>query len=342
MSGFTFIDLFAGIGGTRCAFEREGGECVFTCEIDEDAQEAYENNWADPVSEQDVRDFEPDVVPDHDVLLACWPCPSFSRMGQKTAFSDERGALFYEIVDILETKRPKAFLLENVKNLRFIDDGASFTTVCDALEGAGYELHHEVLNALDFGLPQHRERLIMVGFRDDIAPEGFEMPTEKPGAALDTERKQRAALAVLLEDDPDGKYFAGEDLQQKRRAAVDDPEAIPRPSMWHENRQGDVCARPYSAALRASGSWRYLMVNGERNPTVREMLRLQGFPEWYELDGSNRSRVRRLTGNTVPVPMIHECAKELLGALDIRSMRSSGRSSGFLKWTDKHQPVEQA
>jgi DNA (cytosine-5)-methyltransferase 1 len=312
MSNFAFADLFAGIGGTRCAFELEGGECVFTCEIDEEAREVYENNWGDQVSEHDVRDFEPAVVPDHDVLLACWPCPSFSQLGEKTAFSDERGALFYEITDLLAEKQPKAFLLENVKNLQFINDGAAFQTVKDALSSQGYQVHSEVLNALDFGLPQHRERLIIIGFRDDIAPDEFLVPTENPRTALDTEWKQRGALTLLLEDDPNEKYFASEEMQQKRRDAVNDPDAIPRPSIWHENRAGRVTARPYSGTLRAGSSWRYLMVNGERNPTVRELLRLQGFSESFELSDANRRRARQLVGNTLPIPMIRECAKAML------------------------------
>jgi DNA (cytosine-5)-methyltransferase 1 len=335
MTHFKFVDLFAGIGGTRHAFEQEGGKCVFTCEIDEDAQDVYERNWGDPVSEQDIRDIEPECVPDHDVLLACWPCPSFSRMGERTALSDERGALFYEIIDILEAKQPNAFLLENVKNLRFIGDGAAFRIVVDALEEAGYEIYCETLNALDFGLPQNRERLIIVGFREDLDSEDFEIPTEKSGAVLDTEWKQRGALTLLLEDDPDQCYYAGEDIQRKRRESVDDPNEVPRPSIWHENRAGQVKPRPYSAALRAEGSWRYIMINGERNPTIRELLRLQGFPDWFEISNSNRSRARKLTGNTVPVPMVHECAKAMLANLEFCDIPREGASTSEFKSLNK-------
>ncbi|SFG00578.1 DNA (cytosine-5)-methyltransferase 1 [Halopelagius inordinatus] len=325
MSRFEFVDLFSGIGGTRAAYEREGGECVFSCEIDGDAQEVYEKNWDEPVTEQDIRHVEAEAVPPHDLLLACWPCPSFSQMGKLDGLEDERGMLFYHIVQILKEKQPKAFMLENVKNLRFVKDGSAYETVVNALRECGYTVHSEVLNALDFGLPQHRERLIIVGFRDDIAPKEFDFPTENENA-LRTEDKQRAALADILEDNPDEKYFASDKVQTDRLDAVDDPSTVPEPSVWHENRSGLVTTRPYSGTLRASSSWHYLLINGKRNPTVRELLRLQGFPEWFEISDSNRSRARRLTGNTVPIPMVHTVAKALLEELNIDDTSASERS----------------
>lgn len=316
MTEYTFVDLFSGIGGTRAAFSQVDGydgECVFSCEIDEDARNAYERNWEEPVTEHDIRDVDADVVPDHDLLLACWPCPSFSQMGKKDGLEDERGMLFFEIVDILKEQQPRAFLLENVKNLRFVNDGDAFLTVKSALASAGYVVYDEVLNALDFGLPQHRERLIIAGFREDVAPpvDEFEIPTTN-GTPLETEAEQRAALADLLEDDPDERYYASEKIRQDRRESVEDPDSVPEPSIWHENRSGNITTRPYSGTLRANSSWNYLLVNGVRHPTIREMLRLQGFPEWFELDESSRTRARKLTGNTVPVPMIHEVAAAVL------------------------------
>jgi len=331
MSRFTFADLFAGIGGTRAAYEAVGGECVFSCEIDEDAQEVYERNWGETITEDDIRNVDADIVPPHDLLLACWPCPSFSRMGKLDALKDERGMLFYHIVQILEEKQPKAFMLENVKNLRFVKDGAAYETVRGALEECGYTVFDEVLNALDFGLPQHRERLILVGFRDDIAPdeESFSVPTENR-AKLETEVDQRKALADILENssDVDERYYASEKVQSDRRESVNDASTIPKPSVWHENRAGRVTARPYCGTLRASSSWHYMLVNGKRNPTVRELLRLQGFPEWFKIDDSNRSRARRLTGNTVPVPMVHTVAKALISELDLDGTSANIQGTG--------------
>jgi DNA (cytosine-5)-methyltransferase 1 len=318
MSRFTFADLFAGIGGTRAAYEAVGGECVFSCEIDEDAQEVYEHNWGEPITEHDIRDVEADSVPSHDLLLACWPCPSFSRMGKLDGLEDERGMLFYHIVQILKEKKPKGFMLENVKNLLFIKNGDAYETVRRALEKCGYTVFDKVLNALNFGLPQHRERLIVVGFRNDLAPDedSFSIPTQNR-AKLETEADQREALANILEDDDDvdERYYASEKVRSDRRESVENTSAIPEPSIWHENRAGQVTTRPYSGTLRASSSWNYLLVNGERLLTVREQLRLQGFPEWFKIDDSNRSRGRKLTGNTIPIPMVHAVARALVSEL---------------------------
>ncbi|WP_367996127.1 DNA cytosine methyltransferase [Haloferax volcanii] len=332
MSNFKFIDLFSGIGGTRAAYEGVGGECVFSCEINEDAQEVYKANWDDPIHENDIRNVDSDAVPDHDLLLACWPCPSFSQMGKLDGLEDERGMLFYHIVQLLKEKKPKAFMLENVKNLRFVKGGEAYRTVKNALEKCGYTVFDEVLNALNFGLPQHRERLIVVGIRNDIAPDKdkFSLPTENR-AKLETDEEKREALAAILEDNPDKRYFASEKVQKDRIEAVtdaegiDDAENIPEPSVWHENRNGKVTPRPYCGTLRASSSWHYLLINGKRNPTVRELLRLQGFPEWFKIDDSNRSRARRLTGNTIPVPMVHTVAKALVNEIDLGSTRKQSK-----------------
>lgn len=336
MMSYKFVDLFAGIGGTRIAFEPHG-ECVYSCEIDEDAREVYERNWGKKPTESDVRNIElpRKEVPDHDILLACWPCPSFSQMGELDGLNDERGMLFFHIAEVLKEKQPKAFMLENVKNLRFVKDGAAYKTVVDALEDAGYTVFSEVLNALDFGLPQHRERLIIVGFRDDLTPDDdeFALPTETD-AALKTEEEQRAALANLLEDDPDEKYEASNKIKIDRMLSVEDPHKVPRPSIWHENRSGSVKPRPYSGTLRANASWNYLLVNGKRHLTVRELLRLQGFPEWFELSNSNQSRARRLTGNTVPVPMVHAVATELLDELGLPIPAHPAQTTAEVKRVD--------
>ena len=329
MRKYRFVDLFSGIGGTRIAFE-PCGDCVYSCEIDEDAREAYARNWGEEPTETDIRNIERpgEEIPDHDILLACWPCPSFSRFGKKDGLNDDRGMLFYEISDILKVKQPKAFMLENVKNLRFVNDGDAYKTVVSELEDAGYSVFSEVLNALNFGVPQHRERLIIVGFRDDLAPEEgeFELPTENPDA-LKTEEEQRQALANLLGDDPDEKYEASDKIIQDRRDAIENPSQVPEPSVWHENRAGRIKPRPYSSALRASSSWNYILVNGHRHPTVRELLRLQGFPEWFEIDEGNQSRARKLTGNTVPVPAIREVAKAIALELGTLTAKSKERST---------------
>jgi len=165
---FRFIDLFAGIGGIRLAFEAVGGRCVFSSELDEDACKTYEANFNEyPAG--DIRKVNANDIPDFDILLAGFPCQAFSIIGKKEGFSNETcGTLFFDIERILKEKRPKAFLLENVRNLIAHDNGKTFKIIKDHLEILGYHVYAKVLNALDFGVPQKRERIIIVGFSENI------------------------------------------------------------------------------------------------------------------------------------------------------------------------------
>lgn len=311
MSSFTFADLFAGIGGTRLGFQRQGGDCVFTCEKASEAQEAYERIWDDPVDVGDIKNVDVDTVPEHDVLLACWPCPSFSRIGDREGLRDERGSLFYRILRVIEGTEPTAFFLENVKDIQHMQDGKILDAIIDALRELGYTVQWEVLNALDFGLPQHRQRLIIVGTQTG---EDIKMPTASSNA-LSTELEQRAALEELLVDDIEERFIASEPIRQDRQESLADRETIPEPSVWNENRAGIITPNPFASALRAKASWNYQLVDGYRRFTPRELLRLQGFPDWVTLDDSSESRVRRLTGNTIPVPMVRAVASELLAGV---------------------------
>lgn len=300
---FTFIDLFAGIGGMRLAFERVGGECVFSSEIDDDAIATYERNFAETPA-GDIREIPCEEIPDHDVLLAGFPCPSFSIMGDKGGIEDDRGALFFEIERILADKQPHAFLLENVKHLTGIDGGEVYEFMIEQLEDAGYQVSSKVLNALDFGLPQKRERTIIVGFKENYK---FSIPEKNTASqALDD---------VLLDDEAvDDQYEATDYIKEKRADAVNE-NTVFYPSVWHENRSGNVSVLPYSCALRASASYNYLLVNGERHLTPREMLRLQGYPESFEVTGAF-TNIRKQVGNSVPVPMIEAVAEAMLAAIE--------------------------
>lgn len=303
-SGFSFIDLFAGIGGMRLAFERTGGDCVFSSEIDDDARTTYERNFGDEPA-GDIRDIAAADVPDHDVLLAGFPCPSFSIMGEQDAFDDARGELFFEIERLLDAKQPDAFLLENVKNLTTMHSGAVIEEIVQHLEATGYTVYWRVLNALDFGLPQTRERVIFVGFRDTDVAEDFEWP-EPDGTTPD--------LADVLEDNPDDEFTATEYIREKRQQQVaEQDEEVFEPSMWHENRSGNVSVLPHATALRANASYNYLLVNGRRHPTTRELCRLQGFPDDFEVTGS-RTAARKQLGNSVPVPVIEAVAEQVVAA----------------------------
>ena len=299
---FTFIDLFAGIGGTRIAFERAGCKCVFSSEIDEYARKTYWKNFGEE-PKGDITRIPSSEIPPHDILVAGWPCPSFSILGNKRGLADAKGALFFEIERILKDKKPQAFLLENVKHLKGIEEGRVFALILDRLKSQGYYVHWRILNALNFGLPQKRERTIIVGFDRNHA---FEIP-ETSGKSWD--------LAKILEapEKVDRRYYASDHIRKSRLNKVKG-KTIFYPSIWHENKSGNISILPYSCALRHNGSYNYLLVNGRRLPTPRELLRLQGFPEDFEVRGSY-TRIRNQVGNSVPIPMIEAVAKAMVEAM---------------------------
>lgn len=300
MYNFTFIDLFAGIGGIRIPFERLGGQSVFSSEWDKFAQQTYEANFGE-IPNGDITEIHSDEIPDHDILLGGFPCQAFSIMGKSLGFADTRGTLFFEIERILLAKKPKAFLLENVKQLRGHDKGRTLQVILSKLEQLGYKVKYEVLNALNFGLPQKRERIIIVGFLDHSID--FEFPKGS---------NTKIPLADILEpeENVEEKYFASEEIIKNRLDKVIGKNLI-EPAIWHQNKAGDIGINEFSCALRAGASYNYLLVNGKRRLTSRELLRLQGFPEEYKIVVSDQ-QIRKQTGNSVAIPMIEAVAKEML------------------------------
>ncbi len=301
------IDLFAGIGGIRLGFEHYGCKNVFTSEWDRSAQIMYEANFHEkPFG--DINQIDPKDIPDHDILLAGFPCQPFSIAGKQLGFSDTRGTLFFNIESILAEKKPYAFFLENVKRLTTHDNGRTFNVIKEKLTSLGYHIHFEVLNSLNYGIPQKRERIYIVGFKDDIE---FSFP--KPLGSF-------RPLSDFLDKDEDvpENFFVTERLKEKRLNSV---KGIPPiPSIWHENIGGNISALPYSCALRAGGSYNYLLVNGVRRLTGREMLRLQGFPEDFVINVPY-SQVRKIAGNSVTVPVIRLVAGEVIKSMQNRIPR---------------------
>ena len=306
MHTFTFIDLFAGIGGMRIPFEKLGGTCVFSSEWDKHAQKTYAQNFGETPT-GDITKIDAAEIPAHDILLAGFPCQPFSILGGKQGFGDTRGTLFFDIARILKQKQPNAFLLENVKQLRTHDKGRTFAIIQEHLSQLGYTTYHQVLNALDFGLPQKRERIFIVGFREPIA---FDFPqgtgTYKP-------------LSEILEPDAraEPSLFASEHIRKSRREKCKVEPFYP--SIWHENKGGNISVLPFSCALRAGASYNYLLVNGVRRPSGRELLRLQGFPEDFQtVEGL--MQLRKQVGNSVAIPVVDAIAEKMLQALLARRM----------------------
>lgn len=298
-----FIDLFCGIGGFRIAAEQAASlmgaqaECVLSSDIDTACQDAYEKNFGDrPLG--DISQIDAKTIPNHDLLLAGFPCQPFSIIGHRKGFEDTRGTLFFEIARILEAKRPKAFVLENVKMLKGHNQGRTLNRIMEALRNLGYICDYRIHNALDFGLPQKRERVFIVGYRKRstfIWPSG---------------QVKMTPLSKLLEHDVSEEFYASEHIRKNRlskHAPTDEP------TIWHENKSGHISAYPYSCALRAGASYNYLLVNGERRLTPREMLRLQGFPDSFKIV-CNYSQTRKQAGNSLPVPVARAVLFQLFAA----------------------------
>lgn len=296
----TFIDLFAGIGGIRIPFDEMGYRCVFSSEWDAKACRTYFANFG-TIPFGDITKIPAHTIPKHDVLLAGFPCQAFSIMGKMEGFADTRGTMFFEIERILKHHQTPYVLLENVKQLVSHDGGRTFNIILERLSMLGYYVKWKVLNALDFGLPQKRERVIIVGFRHrkDYDAFSFDIPHTPYN------------LADILEpdDEVDPTLFASNRIINKRKEKTEGKRLF-YPSMWHENKSGNISVLDYSCALRTGASYNYLLVNGVRRPTSRELLRLQGFPEKFRIAVSLQD-IRRQTGNSVAVPMIRMVARKI-------------------------------
>jgi len=296
---FTYIDLFAGIGGFHQAGDSLGGKCVFASEIDTEAKRAYVANYGlEP--QGDITKIDAIDIPNHDVLFAGFPCQPFSIIGNRLGFDDIRGTLFFEIVRIISEKKPKLLFLENVKQLSRHNKGTTLQVILSSLRDVGYKVYWTVLNALDFGLPQKRERTLIVGFLNHNVE--FSFPTPVGHGRLED--------VLELDDSVDERFFASQRIIDKR---LGKHKSDYSPGIWHENKSGNITSYPYSCALRAGASYNYLLVNGKRRLTPREMLRLQGFPDTFQII-CNDSQTRKQAGNAVPINVIKAVLKEALYA----------------------------
>ena len=314
------IDLFAGIGGMRMAFERRGATCVFSSEWDKFAQQTYAANF-DETPAGDIRAIDAADIPDHDVLLAGFPCQPFSiagvskknSLGHAHGFADDKqGNLFFEIARILEAKQPPMLLLENVRNLKTHDGGRTFRIIRAELQRLGYHVHHQVLDAQGH-VPQHRKRIFIVGFHRDYWPDwGFTFPLE--AGALPQPPTHGPHLADILEPEVDDKYTLSDRLwgylqayaEKHRRRGNGFGFGLVDPAR-------DRITRTLSARYYKDGS-EILIRQAGRNPrrlTPRECARLMGFPDDFVIPVSNTQAYRQF-GNSVVVPLVEEVARAML------------------------------
>ena len=320
MSKPTFADLFCGIGGIRIGMERAGFECVFSCDVNAGCRRTYEANFGE-TPDGDVREIDPDNMPDFDALCAGFPCQPFSISGKKEGFADARGTLFFEILRISEKKKPKVILLENVKHLVHHDGGRTLKVILESLRNAGYETNWKVMNASDFGVPQHRERIVIVATREG-EPFDFETIRKKDRPKLKdfldespTEPYLNPDEYVLLENPrkaPSGLVFAGYRKGTLRKRGV-------KPGQENLSRSHRQPNRIYScegihptlSSQEISGRFFIADETGKvRKMSVSECLRIMGFPEGFEMTGS-ASEMRRQIGNSVCAPMFAEIAEQI-------------------------------
>lgn len=317
-SQFTFIDLFAGIGGMRLAYENVGGRCVYSNEWNKYSQQTYYANFGEQ-PEGDITKVDAKTIPDHDILVAGFPCQPFSiagvskkiSLGRKTGFEDKtQGTIFFDVCRILKEKRPKAFMLENVKNLKSHDKGRTFKTILESLDELKYKVFFAVLDGQNF-VPQHRERIIIVGFDmerygDDIEFD-FDITPVNP----------KPVMRDILEKKVDDKYTLSDNLwtylqnyAAKHRAAGN--------GFGYGIAPLDGVSRTISARYHKDGS-EILIAQKGKNPrrlTPRECARLQGFPESFVIPVSDTQAYRQF-GNSVVVPLIENVAKLIVEKIDL-------------------------
>ena len=304
---FTFIDLFAGIGGMRIPLEELGGKCVFSSEIDKYCIQSYKANFEEE-PHGDITQIDEKKIPKHNILVAGFPCQAFSHAGLKKGFQDTRGTLFFDIARILKHKKPEAFLLENVKGLRGHDKGRTLNTIIKTLNELGYQsINLEVLNSKNFGLPQNRERIFIVGFKKYLNF-NFPQPLNK-----------KTRLGTILHKNPARKLTISDklwDSHQKRKQKNKD---LGRGFGYSSFNRDAEYTSTISARYYKDGS-EILIEQKNKNPRMlspREAARLQGFPESFKIVVSNLQAYKQF-GNSVSVPVIREIAKEMLSTLNIK------------------------
>lgn len=299
MKKLKFIDLFAGIGGIRQAFEDENTEGVFSSEWDKFAQLTYEANFGEkPYG--DITKIDAADIPEHDVLLGGFPCQPFSNIGKREGFSNEtQGTLFFDIARILNHHNPKMFLLENVPGILTIQKGKTFEVIINTLHELGYNVFYDVLDAQDFGLPQVRKRVLIVGFRSDLNITNFSFPKGS--------NEPKVAIKDVLEDNPEG-YTISKHLQETYLFKKDDgkPQIVDKES----NIQVKTLVSSYHKIQRLTGTFVKGGETGLRLFSELECKRIMGFSDDFIVPVS-RTQMYRQFGNSVAVPVIKAVANQM-------------------------------
>ena len=312
LSGYKFIDLFAGLGGFRLALESLGAECIYSNEWDKFAQEVYNDNFGD-IPEGDITQVDEKTIPDHDILCAGFPCQAFSISGKQRGFEDSRGTLFFDVARIVKEKRPKVVFMENVKNFAAHDNGNTLRVVKQTMEDLGYTFYQKVLNAVDYGIPQKRERIYMVCFRNDldvkdfVYPKGFSLQRHVEDFLIKDNNIDVSNLIVERKD----TYMNGADDDTYSDKSI-------RLGIVNKGGQGEriYSTKGIAITLSANGggvfskTGGYLIDGKTRRLHPRECARIMGYPDSYKMC-KNMNQAYKQFGNSVVVDVLQYIGIEI-------------------------------
>ena len=314
LAGYRFIDLFAGLGGFRLALQSFGAECVYSSEWDKAAQAVYNDNFGD-IPDGDITKVDEKSIPQHDIICAGFPCQAFSISGKQRGFEDSRGTLFFDVARIAKYSRPKVIFLENVKNFASHDGGNTLKVVQATLDELGYDVYYKVLNSVDYGMPQKRERIYIVCFRKDLQIKSFKFPKPFP---------LTRHVEDFLEENCEVKPFEETKYKIQWNGQADDKYAdkMIRLGIVNKGGQGErvYSTKGIAATLSAYGGGVFAktggyLVNGKaRRLSPRECARLMGYPDTYIM-AKNKNEAYKQFGNSVVVDVLQYIVEEITNVL---------------------------
>lgn len=315
LTGYRFIDLFAGLGGFRLALESYGARCVYSNEWNRYAQEVYHDNFGD-MPEGDIRLVDEKGIPDHDILCAGFPCQAFSISGKQRGFEDSRGTLFFDVARIVKEKKPKIVFMENVKNFEKHGGGKTLEVIKGTMQELGYTFFYKVLNAADYGVPQNRERIYMVCFRNDLNIEEFSFPEKMV--------LEKHLEDYLLEEKEISEhlYITRKDTVFKENYTEEYSNKTVRIGTVNKGGQGEriYSIKGVAITLSADGGGVFAktggyLVNGRmRRLAPRECARIMGFPDSYKIS-SNSNQAYKQFGNSVVIDVLQYIVGEIVNTL---------------------------
>lgn len=310
LTGYKFIDLFAGMGGFRIALDSLGAECVYSNEWDKFAQEVYKANFGEE-PEGDITLVDENHIPDHDILCAGFPCQAFSISGKRLGFEDSRGTLFFDVARIVKAKQPKVVFLENVKNFAGHDNGNTLAVVKATMEELGYKFYYKILNSLDYGIPQKRERIYMVGIRADLGTSDFLFPK---GFALN----KFVEDFLLPDEEVESMVVRRDDFRITHEIPEENMPKSMRIGIVGKGGQGERIYSPKGIAITLSAygggafakTGGYLINGKTRKLHPRECARIMGFPDTYKIH-PRMTQAYKQFGNSVVIDVLQYIGIEI-------------------------------